>query len=456
MKSFSPKGKTVLVVGLGKSGMSVARFLAKRGAAVTATDMRQPEDLGEEVSILETMGISLELGGHRIETAERSDLVIVSPGVPHTIPVIAGARTREIPVWGELELASRFIAEPIVAVTGTNGKTTTTQLIGDMLTRSGRSVFVGGNIGTPLTDYIDQTEKKDVLVIEVSSFQLDTIETFRPHVAVLLNITEDHLDRYEGMAQYAASKARIFHNQGETDTAVLNGGDPLVLPLADRVRARKVFFNLPEGLGGDAVLNGTRILLEGKGGPRAIDLGQTSLGGRHNHENIAASALAAIAAGGSMEGVQKAVDEFRNLAHRLDHVADIQDVHYYDDSKATNVDAVVRAMETFQGPVILIMGGRDKRGGYHVLKNQIRLKGKMLILIGEAKERIRETLGGLTETRDAQSMEEAVRIARTAAKPGDTVLLSPACASFDMFESYAHRGEMFRRAVLGEQEATNG
>jgi len=449
------KNRHILVVGLGLSGFAAARFLTGMGAVVTVTDMADEEKLALFSTKIREMGIRMELGEHRIETVEGSDMIILSPGVSHKIKPVRYAFEKGIPVLGEIELAARFIQEPIIAITGTNGKTTTTQLTARMLEHSDFKVFTGGNIGTPLIEYAGMKEKADLIVAEVSSFQLDTIGKFRPHISVLLNVTEDHLDRYENFAEYAKSKARIFLNQTEKDYAVLNGSDPLIRRMAGKINAGSLFFNQMEKNEKGAVINCERIILpECRGGKKeAIDLSRTALRGKHNHENIAAASLATLAAGGSIQGIQSALDSFKGLSHRLEYVTTIDSVQYFDDSKATNVDAVLRALETFSGYVILIMGGRDKGGEYDILKEQILKKVRLLIVIGEAKKIISNAVGRFTNTINAESIEEAVLLAHKRAVPEDAVLLSPACASFDMFESYAKRGDAFCSAVYKIQES---
>ncbi|MEA3279840.1 MAG: UDP-N-acetylmuramoyl-L-alanine--D-glutamate ligase [Thermodesulfobacteriota bacterium] len=428
--------KNILVVGLGRSGAAVACFLKNRGAAVTVTDIAGEEKLESYIPSLREMGISMELGPHRIETFESADLIIISPGVPHTILPIKRAGLKGIPVLGEIELASRFIREPIVAVTGTNGKTTTTTLLGEMLKKSGLSVFVGGNIGNPLIEYVDKGEKVETLIIEVSSFQLDTIDTFRPKVGVLLNIAEDHLDRYPDFAAYAKSKMRIFENQRESDIAVYNASDPYIRSLCKNIKSRKLPFN-------NNAIDNDKIEKTLK----SLNFTGMSLQGKHNIENAYAASLAALTTGGTVEGVQSALNNFKGLPHRLEYVATINDVNFFNDSKATNVDAVARALEAFNKPVILIMGGRDKGSDFHLLEDLVRQHTKKIIVMGEAKEDIESALGHITSIRIAASMEDAVSSAYHAASPGDVVLLSPACASFDMYTSYAHRGEDFCKAV---------
>jgi len=439
------KNKNILVVGLGVSGVATARFLINRGASVTVSDQKEEQETGFEEPLIREPGIRMELGPHRIETFERADLIVVSPGVPHTILPIRRAKEQGIPVIGEIELASRFITEPIVAVTGTNGKTTTTTLLGKMLEDSGFKVFVGGNIGKPLIAYADREEKAEIVVVEVSSFQLDTIDTFRANVAVLLNITEDHMDRYPDLDAYTKSKARIFKNQQYNDTAMLNGSDPVVRSLSRDILSRKVFFSSKEE--GVAISDESIISQENM----SQLLSDLKLPGKHNMENAAAASLAALTAGGTFEGVRTALRKFKGLPHRLEYIDTLNGVDFFDDSKATNVDSVAKALETFERPVVLIMGGRNKGSKFHTLRDLIGRHTKKLIVIGEAKEDIKAELGDIKPVETATSMEDAVFKAYNAAKPGDIVLLSPACASFDMYNSYAQRGEDFCKAVAKQK-----
>lgn len=446
------KGKQILVVGLGKSGESLAQFLTARGASVTVTDHSPAETLGDAVKRLGALPVKLELGGHDVRSFTRADLIVLSPGVPHTIAPVREARKSGIPVIGEIEFAARFIDTPIVAVTGTNGKSTVTRLIGRMVEQSGLKVFVGGNIGTPLISYADSPDA-DVVVAEISSFQLDTIIDFRPRVGVLLNITPDHLDRYADLAAYGASKGRVFENQGPEDTAVLNAADPMIMAVTETIRSRKCLFNTngPAPCGAWIMDDGIALSFPGKGELR-IPESKIPMAGRHNRENVAAAALAALAAGGTEKGVIDAVSTFALDPHRIEYVGMVGGVAYYDDSKGTNVDAVVRAIEAVRAPVVLIAGGRDKMGGYDALREPVRRSVRTLIVIGEAAGNIAASLGDVVETRRAQTMAEAVRMASESASPGDAVLLSPACSSFDMYESYAHRGNDFQNAVRALQE----
>jgi len=444
------KNQTVVVVGLGKSGLAAARFCREAGAAVTVSEAGPAERFSAAITQLEPAGTVLEFGPHRSESFAEADLIVLSPGVPHTLAPLEAARRRGVPVIGELELAARFIREPIAAVTGTNGKTTTTELLDAMLKAAGMKVFVGGNIGNPLIEYVEGGPAADWLVVEVSSFQLDTMETFHPRIGCLLNISEDHLDRYPDYAAYSASKWRLFHNQTAGDTAVVNGrllqeGKPPVLPAG-----RTLFFNgAPEGRQPSAVLqDGVMILDIGADRERiSIDLHAMHLIGRHNEENVAAAGLAAAAAGAAQTAIQEGLDGFRGLLHRVTLVRELNGVRYYDDSKATNVDAVVRALESFHQPVVLIMGGRDKGGSYRILKEMLRHKVRHLIVMGEAAPTITRALREILPVQSAADMGAAVRLAAGCARSGDVVLLSPACASFDMYASYHERGEDFCRHV---------
>ncbi|MCJ7771648.1 MAG: UDP-N-acetylmuramoyl-L-alanine--D-glutamate ligase [Desulfobacterales bacterium] len=445
--------KKVLIVGLAKTGLSSARFLKQKGAMVTATDIAKEKDLSIDTRSLIDLGVTLEIGNHKPESFEQADLIVLSPGVPHTIAPIKNAIAKGITVLGEIELASRFIQEPIVAVTGTNGKTTTTTLLGEMLRQCGFKVFVGGNIGNPLIDYANSKEKADIIVAEISSFQLDTIETFQPKVAVLLNITEDHMDRYEDFKGYARSKCRIFENQKKGDTAVLNGSDPAVQSICGHINSQKLFFynkkdSESKESANNALITGTDILFNINSELTfSLDISDIRLPGFHNIENVAAASLAAFAAGGTFEGIQLATSTFKGLRHRLEYVNAANGVQYFNDSKATNADAVEKALNAFNDPVILIMGGRNKDVDFHILENSVRKHVKKLIVIGEASEEIESILGHVANTESATSMDEAVFKAHQSATAGDVVLLSPACSSFDMYNNYAERGDNFCEAV---------
>ncbi|MDA8140590.1 MAG: UDP-N-acetylmuramoyl-L-alanine--D-glutamate ligase [Desulfobacteraceae bacterium] len=448
------RDKHVVVMGLARTGLAVARFLKSQGARVTVTDQATEKGLGHFAQEVRSLEVALELGGHRPDTLAAAHMIVISPGVPHTIAPLEEARRKGIPVIGEIELSARFIKAPIVAISGTNGKTTTTELLGRMLAASGKRVFVGGNIGNPLIAIAGRDAELDAIVAEISSFQLDTTETFRPHVAVLLNISPDHLDRYDSVAAYADSKGRLFRNQGPEDYAICHGGDPLVQAQCRDLRACLLnFYPQPPANGGPgigAIITPKQIAIHipGKAEGR-IDLSQAPLMGPHNRENIAAATLAAMAVDADLAAVQRTINEFQTLAHRLEPVGTVNGVQFINDSKATNVDAVIRALECFDRPVVLIMGGRNKGYDFAPLFDHIRRRAKKLIVIGEARDEILEAVAQAPAqgTETAVDLPEAVRRAFAAAQPGDTVLLSPACASFDMFANYAERGATFRRAV---------
>jgi UDP-N-acetylmuramoylalanine--D-glutamate ligase len=452
--------KHILVVGLGRTGLSTALFCSRRGGRVCVTDTHEEQDLKAPLQRLKPLGVEFDLGGHSPQNFKQADLIIVSPGVPHTLKPMEEARRRGIPVWGEIELASRFIKEPIVAVTGTNGKTTTTTLAGEMLSASGKRTFVGGNIGQPLIDYVDQGEGADVVVAEVSSFQLDTIDRFHPAVAVLLNISHDHLDRYASFEDYTTSKGRVFENQTPGDVAIFNGGDPMIRSLLPGVKATQYAFGYPDddGISQDkagAMIQNTELDIHIPGKPRFIlDLSTMKVTGTHNRENAAAAALAALAAGGNPGGVRSSLESFRGLPHRMEFVTAVEGVDYYNDSKATNVHAVLKALEGFEAPVILILGGREKGGDFEALLQAVAQKAKQVLVLGESREMFATLLAEVVPLEKVDSMDQAVRHAARFAVRGDVVLLSPACASFDMYPDYARRGEVFKDAVaaLGRKQ----
>ncbi len=450
------KGKKIVVVGLARSGLAVARFLRAKNARVTITDQAAESGLGDFAAEARRLNINLELGGHRPEIFLNAHLIVISPGVPHTLPMLLDARDRGVGVIGEMELAARFIRAPIVAVTGTNGKTTTTELLGQMLSASGMKVFVGGNIGNPLIDIAGKDSGLDAVVAEVSSFQLDTIEVFRAHVAVLLNITPDHLDRYPDFEAYCHSKRRVFENQGSGDFAICHGNDPVVQKHCRGGCGRILNFYIRpsfDGQGGDgAIITPRQIVVSIPGLARGrINLDRTALIGPHNRENIAAAVLAALAAGGTLDGIQRALDGFKVPAHRLETVRSFKDILFVNDSKATNVDAVIRALECFDRPVVLIMGGRNKGYDFTALRDHVQKRVKKLVVIGEAGDSIMAAIGQAPDlgAEKAADLTGALQKAVAAARAGDVVLLSPACASFDMFTSYAERGDTFRQLVKG-------
>jgi UDP-N-acetylmuramoylalanine--D-glutamate ligase len=452
-------GKHVLVVGLGRSGTAVAILCAARGARVTATDMRGADVLGPALAEL-PRNIKLEIGGHQGETFRRADLIVLSPGVPD-IPELAEARAAGVPITGEMEVASRFIESTVIAITGTNGKSTTTTLAGAMTKASGRPTFVGGNLGDPLALAVGTPAGSPggACVVEMSSFQLETVVTFAPRVAVLLNITPDHLDRYKDLDQYAATKGHIFAAQRASDFAVVNLDDPLVMRQTEGIRARRIGFSLEKRLSDGAWLDGEELVVRLPGArtesyPTAVP----ALVGRHNQANALAALLASRLLGASHAEALRALSEFQPLAHRMELVAKAGGVLYYDDSKGTNVGAVVAALAGFPRRVVLIAGGRDKGGDYAPLAQAMARVGRAAVLIGEAADKIEASFRSIVPVKRAASMEDAVETAAGLAAPGDAVVLSPACSSFDMFRDYAHRAQVFRAAVerLAAAENTGG
>ncbi len=440
------RGQKIVVVGLGRSGMAAAKLAVNQGAEVLISEKRSLEAIdGKEKTFVEDLGVFLEAGGHRPETFAWADLIVVSPGVPRQGKAFETAYRKGIPIIGELELAASFLRSPVVAITGTNGKTTVTALVADMLRFSGKRVFVGGNFGIPLSEYVSGSQLADLVVLEISSFQLETIRDFRPHIGVLLNITPDHLERYRSFEEYARVKFRLFENQRPDDVAIINGRDPETLRYLPELKAR-VFIYGPKGQ--VAYLQEPLAILRLSGAEERYDLSLFRLLGRHNRENFLAAALAARLAGASPEAVAQAAKEFVGYPHRLEFITQVGGVYFVNDSKATNVDATAKALEGLEGPIVLIAGGRDKGGSYLPLADLIRHKVKALILMGESREKMAQELGMITETYQVESLEEAVEVAMSLAHPGDTVLLSPACASFDQFASYKERGRAFRSLVL--------
>jgi UDP-N-acetylmuramoylalanine--D-glutamate ligase len=430
------RGKKVVVVGLGRSGVAAARLCQKLGASVLGTDTRPSSEIGDEARAL---GIELRAGGHEGVPFDTADLVVISPGVPG-FPALDRAAAAGVTVIGELELASRFVRAPVVAVGGTNGKSTVTTAAARLFEAAGKKTFSGGNLGTPLADVA--LEDFDVLVVEVSSFQLERAPTFHPRVHVLLNVTEDHLDRYPSLAAYAAAKGNAFVNQTAEDFAVIPAGDAVCLEQARRGRARVVSF----GTGADYSVEGNDVL-ERRSGVR-FSLAGTDFHGAHNLSNAAAAIAAARSLGVDAAAIGSGLRRFEALGHRMSLVAEIEGVRFYDDSKATNVGAAVTALSGLSEPrAVLIAGGRDKLGSYEPLATALGRKGRAVVLIGEAADRIERALGGAVPIVRASTMDDAVLRARAFAKPGDAVLLSPACSSFDMFKSYAERGDRFAAAV---------
>jgi UDP-N-acetylmuramoylalanine--D-glutamate ligase len=442
-------GKRALVVGLGKSGVASALFLKQHGARVTVSDTKSGDELHNEIPILLDHGITVETGGHGERTFRGQDLIVVSPGVPVDAPPLAQARSLGENVIGEIELAAQFLPGPIVAITGSNGKTTTTTLAGEIITAGGFSTLVGGNIGTPAISLAERATPETVIVLEVSSFQLETVQTFRPKVAVVLNVTPDHLDRHRTFEIYVAAKARIFENQQGSDFAVLNADDPTCVAMAAKTKAQVFWFSRQKEVERGAWVRDGKILFRDDSSQKEIlQVSDVPLKGAHNLENV----LAAVCAGALMEctpeKIREAVQNFKAVEHRLEFVATIRGVDYYNDSKATNVDATIKAIESFPANIHLILGGKDKGSDYSVLNDLLRQRVKRVYTIGAAAGKIEsQIVFPKNEIVHAETLENAVRKANAVAEPGDVVLLAPACASFDQFKNYEQRGKVFKEIV---------
>ncbi|MEY4513196.1 MAG: hypothetical protein RLZZ450_5318 [Pseudomonadota bacterium] len=449
-------GAQVAVVGLGRSGLAVVRLLVDQGAQVIVNDARSQAELGEIASEAELLGATLDLGGHDAARLSKCALVVVSPGVPR-LPAFSELEQQGIPVVSEIELASWFIDSTVIAITGTNGKSTVTTLVGEMCKATGRPTFVGGNLGTPLCEAVGSPAAvgNGYVVVELSSFQLERIDKFRAQVGVLLNITDDHLDRYDGLADYAAAKGRLFATQRAGDFALAPSGDQLSLSMARVSAGTLIAFG---GVDGEVAREGD-TLVDRVSGLR-IPIAELGIRGEHNISNAAAAALAARLAGVAPDAIASVLRSFKGLPHRMQHVASVQHVDYYDDSKATNVGAAVAALTGFaraKVKVVLIAGGKDKGGSYAPLREVLEKHGAGLVLIGEASDLIASAFAGTAlPIARANSMEEAVVAAHRLARWGESVVLAPACASFDMFRSYAHRGDVFRDAVLALHKELDG
>lgn len=445
------RNKQVTVLGLARSGEAAASMLSKLGAHVLVSDLKSEEQLKDAVSRLanEHPQIRFRLGGHPDEIIDSAELVVKSPGVPIDIPVLRKARERGIPVIDEVELAYRVCRAPIIAITGTKGKSTTSTLLGRMLTRhrSG-NVIVAGNIGKPITRYVLELTESDLLVLEVSSFQLEATVNFAPEVSVILNIKQDHFDRHSSIADYASAKYRIFANQTGDDYTVLNADDPLTLACANRTRAKVILFSSQQRLDKGIYVEGGEIVAR-YGGSRIAVLKQDEIRipGRHNRENAMAAVAASLIYGVDVGIIGDVLRDFPGLEHAIEFVDEVRGVRFINDSKSTNVISLKAALESLNGSVILIMGGRDKGNDYTPLNLLVKEKVSHLILIGESADKIQESIGVYTESHGAEEMEDAVNLAYSLANSGDTVLLSPACASFDMFRDYAERGAIFKEMV---------
>jgi UDP-N-acetylmuramoylalanine--D-glutamate ligase len=444
------KGKKVLVVGLGKSGLAAALFLRRRGAQVTVSDVRSAEALAKDIPALLEEGIMVEAGGHGLLTFRRQDLIVVSPGVPLDTPELVQVRSFGRPVIGELELAARFLKGKMLAITGSNGKTTTTALLGEILQAAGLPTLVGGNIGVPVVALIDDSTDETWSVLEVSSFQLESTELFRPAIGVILNITPDHLDRHGSFENYVRAKERIFAAQTIEDCLVLNADNEPAAAAAAHAAAKVYWFSVEHPVEQGAWLENGFVVYRaamGAATEKIMRLGGIPLKGTHNVENVLAAVCAARLAGAPAEAIAKAVEGFRAVEHRLEYVATLNGVEYYNDSKATNVDATAKAIAAFSGGIHLILGGKDKGAPYTGLVPLLKERVCAVYTIGAAAAKIESQLRGVVTIRSCETLDKAVSAAANAARPGEVVVLAPACSSFDQFESYEHRGRVFKELV---------
>ncbi len=454
------KDKKILVVGLGKTGVSLAKFLHHAGAQVTVTDHKSKAALSNQLDQLGDLPVKLDLGGHVPKTFLAQDLIILSPGIPSTLKIFDYARSQGIKITNEFEFATHFIKEPVIAITGTNGKTTAARLIEAILTESGVSCWVGGSMGVPMTEYLRKEEKGEkkaqVVIAEVSSYMLEMVEDFNPQNVVFMNLAENHLERYRSMEDYINAKRKIFKNTNQATTSILNADDNAVVELARDPavqRGRIFYFSRKASLEpqimniGGSVCIGKEIRL--RTGPEIeyYDISQIKMRGKHSIENLMAAILAAKEHGATREAITKVMNTFTGLPHRLEYVRKVGGVQFYNDSKATNVHAVLRALDSFDENIILIAGGKDTNLSYEALRGVVRKKVKTLILVGEAKERINRDLGDFSETFLIGTFEEAVLIAYQKSRIGDIVLLSPGCSSFDMFDSFEERGDYFKEII---------
>jgi UDP-N-acetylmuramoylalanine--D-glutamate ligase len=443
--AFSVDGKRVTVAGAARSGIAAAELLVSRGARVTLSDARAEVP---EAEPLRALGVALELGGHQEATFTTADLIVTSPGVPPEQPAVAAARGRGVPVIGEVELASRWLLGRVIAITGTKGKSTTTALAGRILEAAGFTVTVGGNIGAPLSAQVGESTPRTLHVVETSSFQLEQIEMFHPWISVMLNFSPDHLDRHPTIEAYRAAKARIFENQDESDWAVVNADDPAVLAMARGGRAALRLFSRDASIDSGTTVEGGWIVERRRGQTeRLLPLAAIHLLGPHLVDDVMAAATVGSITGAQRDAMTSAVETFKGLEHAMELVAEVEGVRFVNDSKATNVEAAVRSIESFDTGVVAIIGGRFKGGDLGRLREPLASRARAVVAIGEARRLVREALAGATEVYEAGALDEAVRRAFELAKPGGTVLLAPACASFDMFRDYAERGRRFKEEV---------
>jgi UDP-N-acetylmuramoylalanine--D-glutamate ligase len=450
MRSY--KDKKVLVVGLGRSGVAAAKFLVREGASVTVTDTKSEADLAKEIAQLNSAvggagAVQYHLGANPPELFTKHDLIVLSPGVPLDIAGLKLANEENIPIICEIELGLSKLEGKLIAVTGTNGKSTTTELVGEILKKSNKRVWVGGNLGTALMDEIDDAKSADFVVLEMSSYQLELTPSLNAYISVWLNVTPDHLDRYDSFERYVQAKANIGLNQTANAWTVFNCDDELVLREVESFKSTKVPFSISKSLSSGGWYEGSKLVIKSPAANFEVDVSRAKIKGVHNLENIAAAVLVAAICGVQKEAVIEALENFRGLPHRLQFVRELGGVSYYNDSKGTNVGAVLRSVESFDSPVVLIAGGQDKNTGYSKLNGVVKSKVRAIVAIGEAAANISKELSDVTTVVTCGSMEDAVKLAKKKSEPGDVVLLSPACSSFDMYKDYMERGDDFTRCV---------
>ncbi len=439
------KDRKVLVVGIGETGKALCNFLLEKGAKIMISEINEKADVPKEIR---DRAVHIELGRHTVNTFEKADLIIVSPGVPMYIEPILKAKERGVKVIAEVELAFLELKGKIVGITGSNGKSTTVSLTHKIISDSGRRAYLCGNIGTPLISFVKNSRDDDIYVVELSSFQLEGIEKFKPNISSILNITPDHLDRYHEFNEYVEAKKRIFINQLEEDFAVINLDDPVCSKFEKEINAKLYFFSRRRELERGAYVKDGKIYYKDEEDSEIMEVEKIPLIGVHNLENVLASIAISVLSGVEKNGIEKSVTEFRGLEHRMEYAGRIGNVVFYNDSKATNVDASLKSIQSFEGDIVIIMGGRDKGGDFSILRDEIKKRVKGIVLIGEAKEKIRKALSGICEMKEVEDMGSAVKVAFEMAYPSGIVLLAPGCASFDMFRNFEHRGKVFKEEVL--------
>ncbi len=443
-------GKSIGIIGAARSGVSAALLLKRYNANVFVSESRDAELVLESIQLLEANGIEYETGGNTDRVFRNRDYIVVSPGVPATAPIIRQIEERGIPIISEIELGFWMCDGQIVAITGSNGKTTTTTLTGEIFKHSGKTAFVAGNIGSPFCDICTQVPKDGWAVLEISSFQLERCFEFRPDIAVVLNLTPDHLDRYKDFASYAEMKMRISENQDKNDALIVNHDDAYLMSLSAATQSKKYYFSLSDRVSPGAYVDQERLWLDSNGNARKLmDVANISLPGPHNLANCAAAAVTAVVAGVDEDAIRDVLSSFEGVKHRLEDCGEIGKVKFVNDSKATNVDSVWYALQSVQGKLVIIMGGRDKGGDFTRLRGLVSEHVAAVVLIGEASDKIEKAFEELVPMHRVGNMNEAVRLAHSMAMPGNTVLLSPGCASFDMYRDYEHRGRAFKEAIAG-------